>query len=96
MSPEPRPGELAFLSTLALLGRASGGDDKARGALYDRYLPRLRRWAKGRIPRKARGLVDTDDVVESTGLISASPTAASTKAGRLWAPMVSSSTSECS
>ncbi len=66
MSPEPRRDELAFLSTLALLDRASGGDDEARDALYDRYLPRLRRWAKGRIPPKARGLVDTDDVVQDT------------------------------
>ncbi len=66
MSPESGREELAFLSTLALLDRASGGDEQARDALYDRYLPRLRRWARGRLPPKARGLVDTDDVVQDT------------------------------
>ena len=66
MSPESGSEELAFLSTLALIDRASGGDDRARNALYDRYLPRLKRWARGRLPQKARGLVDTDDVVQDT------------------------------
>lgn len=66
MSPERRPGELAGLSTLALLDRANGGDKRARDALYGRYLPRLQRWARGRLPRKARGLVDTDDLVQET------------------------------
>ena len=32
----------------------------------DRYLPRLSRWASGRLPRWARDLSDTDDMVQDT------------------------------
>ena len=32
-------------------------------ALCTRYLPRLRRWATGRIPASARNVIDTGDVV---------------------------------
>jgi RNA polymerase sigma-70 factor (ECF subfamily) len=66
MSPEQGAGELASLSTLTLLDKASGGDERARDVLYGRYLPRLQRWARGRLPQKARGLVDTDDLVQDT------------------------------
>ena len=66
MSPESRRDERAVLSTLALLDRATGGDEKARDALYDRYLPRLRRWARERLPQSARDLVDTDELVQET------------------------------
>jgi RNA polymerase sigma-70 factor (ECF subfamily) len=31
-----------------------------------RYLPRLRRWATGRLPPAARGLLDTEDIVQET------------------------------
>jgi RNA polymerase sigma-70 factor (ECF subfamily) len=34
--------------------------------LLQRYLPRLRRWARGRLPAPARNLLDTDDVVQET------------------------------
>ena len=33
-------------------------------ALMGRYLTRLQRWASGRVPAKARSLLDTDDVVQ--------------------------------
>jgi len=33
-------------------------------ALLGRYLPRLQRWASGRLPRNSRRLVDTDDLVQ--------------------------------
>jgi RNA polymerase sigma-70 factor (ECF subfamily) len=66
MTPEREPEELAGLSTVALLDKASNGDQKARDVLYGRYLPRLQRWARGRLPQKARGLVDTDDLVQET------------------------------
>lgn len=32
----------------------------------DRYLPRLSRWASGRLPQWARDLSDTDDLVQDT------------------------------
>jgi RNA polymerase sigma-70 factor (ECF subfamily) len=51
-------------TSLALLARAQGGDTVALEALMGRYLARLQRWASGRVPRLARGLLDTDDVVQ--------------------------------
>jgi RNA polymerase sigma-70 factor (ECF subfamily) len=66
MSPVQGPDELASLSTLTLLDKANDGDERARNALYGRYLPRLQRWARGRLPPKARGLVDTDDLVQDS------------------------------
>jgi RNA polymerase sigma-70 factor (ECF subfamily) len=53
-------------STAALLARVRGGDGAAREALFQRYLPLLRRWAHGRLPARARGLSDTDDLVQMT------------------------------
>ena len=62
-----QPGsELSDLSTLVLLDRAKQGDGKARDALYRRYLPRLQRWARGRLPSRARGTLETDDLVQET------------------------------
>jgi RNA polymerase sigma-70 factor, ECF subfamily len=34
--------------------------------LFARYLPQLQRWARGRLPRWARDLADTPDVVQET------------------------------
>jgi RNA polymerase sigma-70 factor (ECF subfamily) len=34
--------------------------------LLDRYLPRLSRWASGRLPQWARDVSDTDDLVQDT------------------------------
>jgi len=34
--------------------------------LMSRYLPRLERWASGRLPRYARSLLDTGDLVQET------------------------------
>jgi RNA polymerase sigma-70 factor (ECF subfamily) len=53
-------------STAALLERIRAGDAVARERLLDRYLPVLRRWAHGRLPAGARGLADTDDLVQIT------------------------------
>ncbi len=53
-------------STLALLERIRVGDATAREQLIGRYLPILRSWAHGRLPVNARGLADTDDVVQVT------------------------------
>jgi RNA polymerase sigma-70 factor (ECF subfamily) len=43
-----------------------GGDEAARQRLFERFLPILRRWAHGRIPARARGMADTDDIVQVT------------------------------
>jgi len=53
-------------SSLALLLRARDGDEAARNELCTRYLPRLRRWAHGRLPVWARNHLDTEDLVQDT------------------------------
>jgi RNA polymerase sigma-70 factor (ECF subfamily) len=53
-------------STMVLLDRIRVGDAIARELLLTRYLPILRAWAHGRLPAHARGLADTDDVVQVT------------------------------
>jgi RNA polymerase sigma-70 factor, ECF subfamily len=53
-------------SSVALLLRAQKGDEAAREELCARYLPRLRRWAHGRMPIWARNHLDTDDFVQET------------------------------
>ncbi len=57
-------GDLA--STATLLVRARAGDGAARDALFERFLPLLARWAHGRLPRAARGAMDTQDLVQTT------------------------------
>lgn len=52
--------------TRALLTRAQEGDERALDDLFARYLPRLRRWARGRLPAWARDLADTHDLVQDT------------------------------
>ena len=53
-------------STFDLLARARAGDERALEPLFARYLPRLRRWASGRLPRWARDAGDTQDLVQDT------------------------------
>lgn len=53
-------------STLDLLTRARNGERAAVEALYERCLPALRKWARGRLPRYARDLSDTQDLVQET------------------------------
>jgi RNA polymerase sigma factor (sigma-70 family) len=51
-------------SSYELIRRAQDGDDAALNALIARYLPRLQRWASGRLPHYARVMTDTDDLVQ--------------------------------
>jgi RNA polymerase sigma-70 factor (ECF subfamily) len=46
--------------------RARDGDTEACNELCTRYLPRLRRWAHGRLPIWAREHLDTEDIVQDT------------------------------
>ena len=50
--------------TFQILLRARAGDSDAVELLCARYLPRLHRWARGRLPRGARSTVDTGDIVQ--------------------------------
>lgn len=53
-------------SSYALVLRAHNGDLAAQNELCARYLPRLQRWAHGRLPAWARGALDTHDLVQDT------------------------------
>lgn len=53
-------------SSARLLERAVRGDRSAVDELFARFLPRLRRWTRGRLPRWARDVVDTSDLVQDT------------------------------
>jgi RNA polymerase sigma-70 factor (ECF subfamily) len=48
--------------------RAQSGDSSALDTLLARYRPRLQRWASGRLPRYARDMTDTDDLVQDAML----------------------------
>ena len=56
------PDETSF----QLLERVRGGDVSALDRLLHRYTPVLRRWARGRLPRWARDVSDTQDLVQDT------------------------------
>jgi RNA polymerase sigma-70 factor, ECF subfamily len=62
----PRDTRATGQTTLRLLDRARGGDRRALELLYLRCFGPLRRWARGRLPRWARGVADTDDLVQQT------------------------------
>ena len=55
-------------STLELLSRAQAGDSVSIEALFERCVPTLRRWARGRLPQYARDLSDTQDLVQEAVL----------------------------
>jgi RNA polymerase sigma-70 factor (ECF subfamily) len=59
-----RPEDL--VSTAELMARVRDGDSAALDALFVRHLAPLRRWTRGRLPRWARDLADTDDLVQDT------------------------------
>jgi len=53
-------------STFALIERVRQGDAEALERLFERHLKPLQRFARGRLPRWARDLSDTDDLVQDT------------------------------
>jgi RNA polymerase sigma factor (sigma-70 family) len=53
-------------STFQLIERARAGDQEALDRLFARHLKPLQRWASGRLPKWARELTDTDDLVQDT------------------------------
>lgn len=60
----PRSGEAE--STFHLIERARAGDQQALERLFARHLKPLQRWTRGRLPKWARDLADTDDLVQDT------------------------------
>lgn len=65
-APEPSPGSPQLVATQQLVLRAQEGDRAALDELMARYLPRLQAWASGRLPMRARSLVDTGDLVQES------------------------------
>lgn len=51
-------------ATSELVDRARLGDQEAIDRLFARHLRPLQRWARGRLPRWARDIADTDDLVQ--------------------------------
>jgi RNA polymerase sigma factor (sigma-70 family) len=51
-------------SSFELIQQAQNGDSAALERLLARYRPRLQRWASGRLPRYARDMTDTEDIVQ--------------------------------
>jgi len=51
-------------SSVDLLLKAQSGDGEALNELLARYLPRLQRWASGRLPSGVRTMLDTGDLVQ--------------------------------
>ena len=58
------PVESLPTTSRLLLSLAKRGDTSAVNRLFYRFLPALRRWARGRLPRWARRRVDTEDLVQ--------------------------------
>src|SRR5215831_15870100 len=56
----------ALESTFALIERVRQGDRQALEELVARHIGPLRRWVTGRLPRWARDMADTDDLVQDT------------------------------
>ena len=64
--PNPTADATASLATRELLQLAKQGDARALERLMQRYVPRLQRWASGRLPMFARSMLDTVDLVQET------------------------------
>jgi hypothetical protein len=74
---EPKgPGEAASApadSTFSLLQRAQAGDRSAVDRLFSRYLPRLQRRARGRLPSSVHDMADTQDLVQEEQRLATHP-----------------------
>jgi RNA polymerase sigma-70 factor (ECF subfamily) len=71
--PEPPPSVegpslLSDEPTIELVLSARNGDHMALEALLERCLPPLKRWAHGRLPARARGGLDTGDLVQEAAM----------------------------
>jgi len=64
--------EIELDSSVCLLRQAQAGDDDSLNRLLARYIPRLQRWASGRLPSGLRTMLDTVDLVQDA-IIAALP-----------------------
>ena len=65
LTPDEEPGPEDLGATAELFRRARAGEESALNAIYKRFWPVLCRVAHGRLPKCARGLADTQDVVQN-------------------------------
>ncbi|MBK8167919.1 MAG: sigma-70 family RNA polymerase sigma factor [bacterium] len=63
--PAEMPPADRLAATNELISRAQRGHADALEEVYARYLPRLARWASGRVPTGARHLQETADLVQN-------------------------------
>jgi RNA polymerase sigma factor (sigma-70 family) len=61
---DPTMPETKLDSSVELLLRAQAGDSDALEGLLTRYLPRLQRWARRRLPWGLRTMLETADLVQ--------------------------------
>ena len=61
---QPAPAGSTSSSESRLLERVRQGSQRAAEVLFERYGSWLRRWTRGRLPRRVRGSVDTSDIVQ--------------------------------
>ena len=61
-----QPAPLGPEATVELLALAKQGNAAALNRLLERCIPALRRWARGRLPHDARGMLDTADIVQDS------------------------------
>ncbi|OFW10504.1 MAG: hypothetical protein A3H96_25090 [Acidobacteria bacterium RIFCSPLOWO2_02_FULL_67_36] len=70
--PEPKPtqenSESGGATSFELLKLARAGDREALEELFARHFPPLRRWTRGRLPRWARSIAETADLVQDVML----------------------------
>jgi RNA polymerase sigma-70 factor (ECF subfamily) len=64
-APHVKSEQADYESSVTLVQKAQKGDELALDRLVRRYLPRLQRWATGRLPGYARSLADTQDIVQN-------------------------------
>jgi RNA polymerase sigma factor (sigma-70 family) len=57
-----------LMNTAQLLDRYREGEDSAVDSLFQRYMPVLRRWARGRLPSYRRDISETEDLIQVTFL----------------------------
>jgi RNA polymerase sigma-70 factor (ECF subfamily) len=86
LDPPPSDETQALLSTRDILPAACAGDAHAQEQLFARFAPVLRRFLHARLPSHARGMLDTEDLVQEvcTSALAKLPTLDYRGPGAFW------------
>src|SRR5690348_6214977 len=68
MQPSSPMPENPMESSVDLLTKVKSGDKEALDRLLARHLPRLRRWARGRLAPTLRTMLETADLVQDAAI----------------------------